>query len=216
MMKQIIFILSSLAAILSACNDDAGKQAQTVSFGEIAPQQLRDGSVALQATASSGLPVSFVSWDETVAVIEDDRVRFLQAGTVNITAYQPGNEQFYEAPEITQQLLIRDWDPDKKVQTISFELPDDWKISRDGQIIRLNAVSSSGLPVAYTLKNTEYGRLFQTSNMLYFYHAGEGGTPREKTYDVQVSVVASQGGNDEYNPADNVTETMRVIGDVFH
>jgi hypothetical protein len=213
-MKRIIFILSCLATILSACNKDEGKQTQSIDFGEIAPQLLHDGSIALQATASSGLPVFFSSWDETLAVIEGDRVRFLQAGTVNIIAYQPGNEHFYEAPEITRQLIIRDWDPDKKIQTVNFGLPDEWKISRDGQILRLNAVSSSGLPVAYTLKNTVYGRLLE--NALYVYHAGESGVSGDKTYIAQISVVASQGGNDEYNPADNVIKTVRVIGDVFH
>lgn len=204
-----------MTAIFTACDKDGGKQTQTIDFGEIAPQQLRDGSLRLQAVASSGLQVQFASWDETVAVIEGDRVRFLQAGTVNITAYQSGNDRFYEAPEILRRLIIRDWDPDKKMQEIAFELSAELKISRDGQMIRLNAVSSSGLPVAYTLESTKYGRLL-SDNTLYMYHAGEGGTPGDKAYDVQITVVASQGGNDEYNPADNVIRTMRVIGDVFH
>ncbi|MDR0748878.1 MAG: membrane lipoprotein lipid attachment site-containing protein [Tannerellaceae bacterium] len=213
-MKRIIFILFCLAAILSACSKDEGKQTQSINFGEIAPQLLRNASITLQATASSGLPVFFSSWDTETAAIEGDRLVFKQAGKVDIVAYQPGNEQYYEAPEITRQLLIRDWDPEKKVQTIDFELPDEWKISRDGQTIRLNAVSSSGLPVTYTLENTVYGRLLD--NVLYVYHAGESSAPGDKIYDVQISVIASQGGNNEYNPADNITKTVHVIGDVFH
>jgi len=215
-MKQTVFILSFLTVILSACNKDDEKQTQSINFEEIAPQLLRDGSLQLQATASSGLPVLFVSWDETIATIEGNRVRFLQTGTVNITAYQRGNDLFYEAPDIMRRLIIRDWDLNKKMQTIDFELPNEWRISRDGQMVRLNATSSSGLPVAYTLKNTIYGRLLQSNNTLYLYHAGEGGTPGDKVYDVQISVTASQIGNEEYNSADNVTKTMRVIGDVFH
>ncbi|MDR2140022.1 MAG: hypothetical protein LBP50_10815 [Tannerella sp.] len=214
-MKRILFLLSCLTAILSACSNGDGKQTQTIDFGEIAPQQLRDGSLQLQAAASSGLPVQFVSWDQTIAAIESDRVRFLQAGTVNITACQPGNDRFYEAPEIMRQLIIRDWDPDKQIQTIHFELPEKWKLSRDGQILKLDAASSSGLPVAYTLENAKYGRVL-SNGTLYFYHAGEGGVPGDKTYDAQVSVIASQGGNDAYNPADNVIRTIRVTGDVFH
>jgi hypothetical protein len=215
-MKRTVFIVSCLTAFLSACGEDGGKQKQMIDFGEIAPQLLRDSSLLLQIAASSGLPVFFASWDPSVAVIEGDRVRFVQAGTVNITAYQPGNEQFYEAPEIMRLLIIRDWDPGKKIQTIRFDLPGEWKISRDGQALRLTATSSSGLPVAYTLRDTKYARFFQSGSTLYFYHAGEGGAPPDKVYDVQIAVVASQSGNEEYNPADNVTRTIRVIGDVFH
>jgi hypothetical protein len=210
----MIFILSCLAAILPACNKDDGKQMQSINFGEITPQLLRNGSVALQATASSGLPVLFSSWDTEIAVIEGDRAVFRQAGKVNIIASQPGNDRFHEAPEITQQLLIRDWDPNKKTQEITFELPADWRLSRDGQQLKLYAVASSGLPVSYVLGSKAYGR-FLTASTVYFYHAGEGGTPRV-AYDVQISITASQIGNDEYNPADNVERTIRVIGDVFH
>jgi hypothetical protein len=214
-MKRMIIILSCLAAILFACNKDEGKQTQSIDFGDIAPQLLRDGSVTLQAKASSGLPVFFSSWNTETAVIEGDRVVFKQAGKVNIIAYQPGDERFYEAPEITRQLVIRDWDPDRKTQEITFELPAEWKISRDGQLFKLNAVASSGLPVSYVLASEEYGYLLNL-NTVYFYHAGEGGTSGSATYNVTVSITASQGGNDEYNPADNVERIIRVIGDVFH
>ncbi|MDR0537143.1 MAG: hypothetical protein LBH04_03725 [Tannerellaceae bacterium] len=214
-MKRILFILSCFTAVLSACDKDNGKQQQSIEFGEIAPQLLRDEYLQLQAQSSSKLPVSYASWDEKIAVIEDDKVHFLQAGTVNITAYQSGNEMFYEAPEIVRQLIIRDWDLDKKIQSIDFNPPLEWKISRDGQMIKLNGQSSSGLPVSYTLGNTKYGRLLSTGT-IYVYHAGESGVPRDNTYDVQLSIVASQSGNAEYNPADNVIKTIRVIGDVFH
>jgi hypothetical protein len=207
-------ILSCLAVILSACSKDDGKQTQSIEFGEIAPQLLRDGSVKLHATASSGLPVLFSSLDTETVTVEGDRAVFRQAGKVNIIAGQPGNDRFHEAPEVTRQLLIRDWDPDKKIQTVDFELPADWRLSRDGQQLKLYAVASSGLPVSYVLATKAYGR-FLTAGTVYFYHAGESGTPRI-AYDVQISIIASQIGNDEYNPADNVERTIRVIGDVFH
>jgi hypothetical protein len=213
-MKQILWILTGIM-IFAACDTNEGKKTQSIDFGEIAPQQLRDGFLQLQATASSGLPVAFASWDTTIAVIENDKALFLQTGVVSIIAYQPGNEQFYEAPEITRQLIVRDWDPDKKTQEITFELPGEWKISRDGQLFKLNAVASSGLPVSYVLASKEYGR-FLNANTVYFYHAGEGGTPSTAAYDATVSITASQIGNEEYNPADNVERTIRVIGDVFH
>jgi hypothetical protein len=202
-------------ALLTACATNDGKQPQSIDFAEITPQLLRDSSLQLHAVASSGLPVSFASWNPEIAAIEGDTAVFKQAGTVNIIAYQPGNEQYYEAPEITRSLLIRDWDPGKKTQTIRFELPAEWKISRDYQILRLTATASSGLPVSYVLSSEKYGR-FISDDRVYFYHAGEGGTSAVTTYNAQVIIIASQNGNDEYNPADNVERAIRVIGDVFH
>jgi hypothetical protein len=35
-------------------------------------------------------------------------------------------------------------------------------------------------------------------------------------YDTSITIIASQDGNDEYNPADNVKSNMRIIGDVLH
>jgi hypothetical protein len=213
-MKRILWIFT-LTTILSACETGDGKQTQAIDFGEIAPQQLQDGFLLLRATASSGLPVFFESQDSSIVVINGNKAEFLQTGLANITACQPGNEQFYEAPQIKRQLRIRDWDPSKKTQEISFDLPAEWKLSRDYQIVPLEASASSGLPVNFTLSSTKYGHIL-SSNKLYLYHAGEGGTRYDIAYDVNITVTASQAGNEEYNPADNVANTIHVIGDVFH
>jgi hypothetical protein len=214
--RQLSILLAGLM-IVTACDTNDEKQAQYIEFEEIAPQQLRNGSTQLQATASSGLPVAFVCWDTTVAVITDDQVQFRKAGTAGIVAIQPGNDRFYEAPSIMRQLIIRDWDPNKKNQTIDFELPADWKLTQDGTAVPLKAVASSGLPVGYVLSATRYGFISNAPPFyLYLYHAGENGISGSGVYNAQISVVASQIGNDEYNPADNVAKTMRVIGDVFH
>lgn len=213
MKKTVILLL--LLEWMASCMPGEDKETQRIDFADIAPQQLRDGSLLLQATASSGLPVLFSCWDPEIAVIEGDRAVFRHAGRVDIIACQPGNEQYYEAPDITRQLVIRDWDPNKKTQEISFELPDEWKISRDGQLLRLKAVASSGLPVSYVLTSEKYGWIL-SSGIVYFYHAGEGDVPGDSFYNVRVSIIASQAGDDEYNPADNVERTIRVTGDVFH
>jgi hypothetical protein len=215
-MKKSKFLLFCLVAILSACDSDDAKQMQTIEFGEIPPQQLRDGFLQLQAKASSGLPVSYESLDSAIAVIENDTVQFLQTGIVDIIAFQDGNERFYEAPQITQRLIIRDWDPNKKTQTISFDLPDEWRLSQNGTAVALKATASSGLPVSFVLSSKEYGFLSTSGNYLYLYHAGENGISPDVAYNIRIFITASQGGNDEYNPADNVTETIHVIGDVFH
>jgi hypothetical protein len=202
-----------MAVLATACRNEA-KQEQSIYFEEIPLQILLDGSVQLKATASSGLPVTFVSADDKIATIEEDRAVFHAEGRILIYAVQPGNEVFYEAPDVFQSLLIKDWDPNKEIQTIDFELPEKWQLSKDGQMLNLNAVASSGLPVKYTLQGESVGR-FLNARTFYVYHGGEA-NKYYNGYDISISIVASQEGNDEYNPADNVERRIRIIGDVLH
>jgi hypothetical protein len=215
--KQIFWIFTGII-IFASCEKGEQKQNQRIDFGEIAPQLLMDSSMQLQATASSGLPVSFVTFNSNIAAITGNTVKFISAGKVYIVAEQRGNEQYYEAPKISRELLILDWNPNRKTQEITFELPAEWKLSRDGQTVKLNAVASSGLPVGYSLSSNVYGRILSggIQSYLYLYHAGEGGTSGASTYKTSITVTASQSGNDEYNPADNVNCLIRVTGDVFH
>lgn len=204
-----------MAMAVMACNQDI-RQEQTISFEKIAPQLLRDGSVQLKAAASSGLPVTFVSADENIATVEGDRAVFHAAGSTLIYAIQRGNEDFYEAPDVFQSLLVRDWDPDKKTQTIDFELPAVWQISVNGQMLTLNAAASSGLPVKYSVSGANVGRILNNTSIFYVYHAGEGGCDFRNKYTTTLIFSASQDGNGEYNPADNVARQIRIFGDVLH
>jgi hypothetical protein len=213
-MKQIFWIFMGII-LFAACDADSEKQSQSIEFSRIAPQQLRDGFIQLQATASSGLPVFFVSWDTATVAIDGSKAIFRKAGTTTVVACQSGNEQFHEAPQMSQRIIIRDWDPNKKDQTISFSLPTEWKLTRDGTVVSLNAEASSGLPVSMVMSPERYGFLSNDFRYLYLYHAGESGLPYT-VYRVSISITASQTGNGEYNPADNVTATINVTGDVFH
>jgi hypothetical protein len=190
---------------IASCSGGDDKSAQTINFAEIAPQNFMDSSLLLRATSSSGLPVTFVSSDTCIAVIEDDVVKFVAVGQALITAEQSGNESFYEAPNVTRELNIRDWDPSKKAQTISFELPSAW--SNDSPPLPLVAVSTSGLPVVFTASDTK--ATITRDNRLILYHG-------PYTYDIYIDITASQGGNAEYNPAENVVRTIHAIGEGSH
>jgi len=61
--------------------------------------------IPLAATASSGLPVTFLSQPSSVAVVEGHALRVVQGGTVTVTAYQAGNGAYWPA-EATQELRI--------------------------------------------------------------------------------------------------------------
>ncbi|CAH0148640.1 MULTISPECIES: cellulose binding domain-containing protein [unclassified Pedobacter] len=81
------------------------KNVQTINFAAIAPKVLGDADFTLEASASSGIPVSFSSSDESVATVTNGVARILKAGTTVFTASQPGNET-YNAASATQNLTI--------------------------------------------------------------------------------------------------------------
>ncbi len=200
------FLMMSIFLFFTGCEIPPAKYMQTIEFNEIASQRLGDGFLALQAKSSSGLPVSFFSSDPEVVRIDKDTAFFLQSGWVTITASQCGNEQYYEAPHLTQRLVIRDWDPNKLAQSIEFELPEEWTISQLGTAVPLNATATSGLSVKYTSDNS-LGEITYSAKYLYLYHG---------TYEAYIRITAYQDGDDLYNPAENVVRTIHVIGDVTH
>jgi hypothetical protein len=205
-MKMTVYILCGLMIIaLTACGNDDGKNSQTIGFGELAPQNLTDGSLQLKATASSGLPVTFCSSDTLIVVINGSVAEFVTVGIVYITAEQPGNESFYEAPNITRELKIRDWDPNKKTQEISFELPEKW--SNNDPPLPLVAISTSGLPVTFTA--SDWKATITRDNLLILFHG-------PYTYDIYIDITASQEGDAVYNPADNVVRTIHAVGEGSH
>ena len=79
---------------------------QTITFGPIGNQTLSTVLVILTATASSGLPVSFMSNSPTVCTVTGIIVALLGAGTCSITASQPGNSTFAAAPSVTQTFAV--------------------------------------------------------------------------------------------------------------
>jgi archaellum component FlaF (FlaF/FlaG flagellin family) len=64
---------------------------QSIAFSPLAEKTFGDAPFAVSATATSGLPVSFSSSDETVASLTGDRVSIHRAGSCVITATQAGN-----------------------------------------------------------------------------------------------------------------------------
>ena len=79
--------------------------AQSISF---APVTVTYGAApfGLTATASSGLPVSYVSANTSVATVSGNTITIMGAGTTMITASQAGNASFSAATPVTQMLTI--------------------------------------------------------------------------------------------------------------
>jgi len=78
---------------------------QTLTFGAVANQSAAT-SLALVATASSGLPVSFASTTPTVCSVTGATAKLLAAGTCTIIASQAGNGSYAAATPVTQSFTV--------------------------------------------------------------------------------------------------------------
>lgn len=82
------------------------KSSQTITFGSLAAVSYGDAPLTLGATASSGLTVSYVSSDPTVATVSGSAVTILKAGQTVITASQSGNGNYLAATDVLQTLTV--------------------------------------------------------------------------------------------------------------
>ena len=84
-------------------------QPQTITFPKLdTPLTYGAGQVALTATASSGLPVTYTVTGPAVisGTGSNSALNLTGAGTVTVTAAQAGNAEFGAAPSITQTLVV--------------------------------------------------------------------------------------------------------------
>ena len=78
-----------------------------ISFTTIpANLKINDADIALQATATSGLPVAFTSSNEQVAVIVSGKLHPVGEGTTTLTAKEAGNTVFASAAPVSQTIQV--------------------------------------------------------------------------------------------------------------
>lgn len=78
---------------------------QTITFGSL-PSKLQGTTAILSASASSGLPVSFMSMTPNVCTVSGTTVSTPYAGTCTIQAAQPGNSNYSPAPNVVQSFTV--------------------------------------------------------------------------------------------------------------
>jgi sugar lactone lactonase YvrE len=171
---------------------------QAITFAALGTKAYGDLPFQLTATASSGLPVTYVSSDPTVATISGNTVTILKGGSTTITASQGGNFDIDPAIPVPRVLTIN-----KASQTITINglgpSPAQIFLPCSNPSITLNAISNSGLPITYTYTLPTHW----TAN-------GNTLTYNGPMPSVGMSVYANQAGNQNYNPA----AELRIVIDV--
>lgn len=79
---------------------------QTISFGSLSGQRVDAAPFILNATASSGLPVSYTSSNPGVATVSGNTVTITGVGSTIITASQTGSAMFLPAGNASQILRV--------------------------------------------------------------------------------------------------------------
>ncbi|MEQ8532394.1 MAG: T9SS type A sorting domain-containing protein, partial [Imperialibacter sp.] len=164
------------------------KAGQTITFEPLATKTYGDPAFELSAASSVGLPIAFSSSDPAVVSVEGNSALIVKAGAVTITASQAGNDN-YNTASAEQTLTVA-----KASQTITFDdLP---TLQSDDEPIELVAEASSGLPVAFQSEDETIAAIEGATLTI----TGSGTT----------SITATQGGDENYLAAEEVTRALVV------
>ncbi|MGZ2370672.1 endonuclease [Ancylomarina sp. YFZ004] len=163
------------------------KQAQTITFAELANKTFGDVTFDLSASSTSNLEVSFelVSGPATLV---GKTLTLTGAGDVVIKATQAGNANYLAGTEVTRTLTV-----DKKAQTITFA---EFANKTFGDVaFDLSATSTSNLEVSFELVSGPATLVGETLTL-----TGAG----------DVVIKATQAGNTNYLAGTEVMRTLTV------
>jgi hypothetical protein len=163
---------------------------QTISFGSLAAKTYGDPTFELSAVASSGLPVSYLSSNPSVATVTGSSVTIVGAGTTTITASQLGNTTYKAAADVEQSLTVS-----KANQSIAVGIIQA-KTFGDAPFTLSAAGGLSGNPVSFTSTNTSVVTI--SGNIATVVGAGS------------TNLVYNQAGNDNYNAAPTTEQELIV------
>ena len=115
---------------------------QTITFPPIKATEDAQSKLALSATASSGLAVSFASTTPEVCAVSGNTASLLFPGKCTIQAWQAGNDSFVSALPVQRTFPVN-----RAKQTITFPPIKTQKVGAD---VNPRATASSGLNVTYS------------------------------------------------------------------
>jgi len=130
----------------ATATEEISKRSQTITFGPLPVKTYGDAPFTFTADASSNLNVVF-EYDPTIVAITKQGQKYLAtivgAGTTVITATQPGNRNYSEAPPVSQTLIVN-----KAAATVTLS---GLSATYDGSAKAATATTSpAGLAVAVT------------------------------------------------------------------
>ncbi len=177
---------------------DATGSEQSITFAEIGNRRIGDGSFQLSATATSGLPVSYVLISGP-ALISSSAITPIGLGQVVLQAIQAGDATYAAASPATRGFYIAD-----ELQHIFIKPPSNQVVGATN--VPFDVVSSSGLPVSLFVSDgpeeafvTEFGHLFNSG-------------PELGSVTLRASSAGGENGGVVYAPATDVIVYFDLVG----
>ena len=185
---------------------DDTQQAQTITWSQtVGNRAFGMADLNLTASASSNLPITYISSDPaTASIINNTYLKLIGAGTTTITATQAGNGQFQAASAVIKTVTVT-----KANQTI---------VANSGSISNLT-IDNGDFEFAPSLRSVKTGTTTPTGLVLNYASSNSaiirvtsGGTQLKPVGDGIATITVTQNGNSTYNPASNndVTFTITV------
>jgi hypothetical protein len=175
-----------------------GKLGQTITFTSTNPSPVKidDASYTPQASASSGLSVTF-SLDATSSgcTLVSGVVSFTAVGTCKINADQGGNAIWAAAPQVQQSITVN-----PKTQTITFTSTNPSPVHAGDPDYTPTATATSGLGISFSLDGSSSGCTI-TGGVVSFTAAGT------------CVVDADQAGDATWAAAPQVSQSITVVVD---
>lgn len=165
------------------------QRSQIIKFPTLANQQIGVGPFPITATATSGLPVTFSSYTQSVCTVTGDVVTVLSIGVCQIEAQQSGNQEYLPATAVMRSFSVT-----KQDQVVEFPAIANQTLGTAP--FQISATASSGLAVVFGSK---------TSGVCITTRAGVVTLKHVGTCTLQ----AGQAGNDQYNVA-QATQSFQV------
>ncbi len=139
------------------------KASQYITLSPILGKLTTDPDFSLDATASSGLVVSYTSSNPSVATINGSQVHIIKAGTTTITAIQNGDTNYAPAQNVAINLMISNLP-----QTLTFPEITGKKV--DDVDFDPGASVNTGLSITYSSSNTAVATI--VNNKIHIVGAG--------------------------------------------
>jgi trimeric autotransporter adhesin len=179
---------SDFAAALSEGQDiTIAASAQSISWSQQGPYAYDDGPVWLQASASSGLPVSYTV-ERGPCSVSGTSLTLTGTGSCVVDANQAGDSIYPAAPTVSQTITVS-----QATQTIGW--PQQGPYAYGDGPVGLDALASSQLKVSYTLQS---GPCSLSGSLLTFTAVGS------------CVLDASQAGDSNYTAAQDVSQTITM------
>ena len=167
---------------------------QSITWNQELSADLADGTLTLNATATSGLPVTYTSNDENIATVNGNVLTLHASGYAIITAAQAGNATWNAAAPVSKILTVTSTTPELQEQSILWEQELTFPLS-DNPVV-LAAAATSGLPVQFTCSDESVATI--NGSILTMHSVG------------LAIITAAQPGNDQYMTAQPVMKILQV------